>query len=92
MRVLWDITTAAAGGAAITSIAGGDPRIGAISKALSEIVRLFSPSSDELRRVFSRGAFDLARRVSRETASVAPLPDLLSRFLAADEKKALGLD
>jgi hypothetical protein len=92
MRVLWDITTAAAGGAAITSIAGGDPRIGAISKALSEIARLFSPSSDELRRVFSRGAFDLARRVSRETASVAPLPDLLSRFLAADEKKALGLD
>jgi len=87
-RMLWDIFGAAAGGAITAKLAGGDAKIGALTKAIPQMIT----SAFSVDDFFGRGAFDLARRVSEATALVRPMPELLSRFLTTSEKRALGYE
>jgi hypothetical protein len=84
--MLWDIFAAATGGAATAKLAGGDARIGALTKAIPQI---FGSAADA-RSLFHRGAFDLAGRIRNAVSAVEPMPDILSRFLTESEKQALG--
>jgi hypothetical protein len=90
LRVLWDLFSAALGGAAVAAISGGDPKVGAVTKLGAQAVEF--ATAQDARNLFRRGAFDLARRVSHEAASVEATPDLLSRFLTKPEIEALGYE
>jgi hypothetical protein len=86
LRMLWDILAAATSGAVTAKLVGADAKIGALTGATPQIIR----SVKDAPSLFRRGAFDLAGRVRDAAASVAPMPDLLSRFLSDSEKRALG--
>jgi hypothetical protein len=86
LRMLWDIFAAAGGGAATAVLSGGNAKIGALTKALPQVIG----SAADAMNLFRRGAFDLAGRVRSAASAVVPVPDLLSRFLADSEKQALG--
>jgi hypothetical protein len=86
LRMLWDIFAAASGGAVTAKLAGGDAKIGALSKAIPQIIG----SAADARSLFHRGAFDLAGRIRNAVSAVGPMPDTLSRFLTESEKQALG--
>jgi hypothetical protein len=86
LRMLWDIFAAAGGGAATAMLSGGNAKIGALTKALPQVIG----SAADAMHLFRRGAFDLAGRVRSAASAVDPVPDLLSRFLADSEKQALG--
>lgn len=91
LRMLWTLFSAGAEGAAVAAISGGNPRIGAMTKLMARVFEFaHSPSAQDARRLFHRGAFDLARHVSHEAASVEPTPELLARFLNKSESEALG--
>jgi hypothetical protein len=90
LRALWEILAAAASGAATGQLAGGSPAIGAATNTLGQLARsLPALAQDFGPALFGRGAFDLARRVRRETASVEF--DALRRLLSAEEIQTLGL-
>jgi len=89
IRVLWDIVAGGAAGAITAAISGGTPTIGAAVGAVSIASKSVPPLARELgAALFGHGAFDLARRVRRETLLVEP--GVLARLLTDAEKRALG--
>lgn len=91
VRVLWEILGAAAGGAAIGQLSGGKPIIGAATGAVAQAARSLPPLVGEFGpALFGRGAFDLARKVHRETSKVEF--DALSRLLGEEERRKLGFN
>jgi hypothetical protein len=86
LRMLWDIFAAAVGGGVTAKLAGGDAKIGALAKAIPQIIG----SAGDAPSLFRRGAFDLAGRIRNAASAVEPVPDILSRFLTESEKQALG--
>jgi len=86
LRMLWDVFAAAGGGAATAMLSGGNAKIGALTKAVPQIL---GSTADAL-SIFRCGAFDLAGRVRDAASAVSPTPDILSRFLSDSEKQALG--
>ena len=91
LRMLWELFTAGAGGAGTATISGGNPLGGAVSGVLAQIVSIVRSKTGDPRKIFRRGAFDLARRVSHEVGKVGAMPDLLPRFLTEAEKQTLGI-
>ena len=67
-------------------LAGGSAPIGALTKAVTQLIG----SAADARDLFHLGAFDLAGRVRNAAAAVDPMPDILSRFLSDSERQALG--
>ena len=89
VRVLWNLITDSITGAATAQILGGRPGVGAVIGALGGVSRSVSPLIYELGpALFSRGAFDLAKRVRREAMRVEY--DALKRLLTDAEKRKLG--
>ena len=92
-RMLWDIFAAAGSGAATATLAGGNPKVGAIVGGLAGTLNRVMPqikSTGDARMLLRLGAFDLAAYVREATMSVTPAPHLLSRFLSISERRALG--
>lgn len=91
LRVLWDLFAEAGGGAVDAAFAGGDPVIGAGAASARAMLSASMRGGREFSQLlFGRGAFDLARRVRRETMNLAPTAALLSRLLTNSEKTQLG--
>ena len=89
-RILWEILPAAAIGAGTAELVGGKPVVGAVTGAGTQVARSIAPLAQRFgRELFRLGAFDLARRVRRETARVDP--DALSRLLSESERQSLGV-
>jgi hypothetical protein len=89
-RVLWELIAGGLGGAAIALLSGGHPVVGAVIGAVGTASRSVPPLIHELGPVlFSRGAFDLARRI-RQDASLVEY-DALARLLTDAEKRNLRL-
>jgi antitoxin component of RelBE/YafQ-DinJ toxin-antitoxin module len=86
LRMLWDIFAAATGGAVTAKLAGGSAPIGAVTKALTQLIGSAADAPD----LFASGAFDLAGRVRNAAGAVDPMPNILSRFLSDSERRALG--
>ncbi|MGH7595806.1 MAG: hypothetical protein ACREOI_05605 [bacterium] len=92
IRFLWELFAEAAGGAIDAEFAGGNPFVGAATAIVQTGLTKFSDEGLEFAKIlFRRGAFDLARRVRRETMKLTPMPALLSKFLTQAEKEKLGL-
>lgn len=89
LRMLWELFATGAAGAAIATLSGGGAGVGFLVGLITRAATVFK--SSDPRKIFRRGAFDLARRVSHEVGKVQPVPDLLSRFLSEAEKQALGI-
>jgi hypothetical protein len=92
-RMLWDIFAAAGSGAVTATLAGGNPKVGAIVGSLAGTLNRAIPqikSTGDARKLFRLGAFDLAAHVRHATMSVTPAPDQLLQFLSNSEKRALG--
>jgi hypothetical protein len=90
IRILWDITSSLAAGAAIAAISGGSPVVGAVTGGVGQmarsapsLVREFGPA------LFGKGAFDLAKRIRRAALGVDPRA--LERILSSSERQQLGL-
>jgi hypothetical protein len=90
IRVLWDMAASAVAGAGIAALSGVKPFIGAVTGTITSAARS-TPSllQDFGPALFGRGAFDLARRVQRETSKVEF--DSLVRFLSDEEREDLGV-
>jgi hypothetical protein len=88
LQILWEFFLAGFGGAAIGSLAGS-PAAGTVTALVGQTIRTVQKSADLASILLGRGAFDLARRVRRETARI----DLgaLHAMLTKSEKKALNL-
>jgi hypothetical protein len=88
VQFLWNLCSAALGGAAIGQLSGGNPEIGAAVGLVGETVRIVQKEIN-WQRICGVGAFDLGKRVRREVE----LADVskLSLFLSQTEKTALGL-
>jgi len=92
MRFLWELFAGAAGGAIDAEFSGGNPFVGAVTATVRTGLTKFTDNGLELGKIlFRRGAFDLARRVRRETMKLTPMPALLAKFLTQAEKEKLGL-
>jgi hypothetical protein len=83
LRMLWDIFAAAGGGAATATLSGGNAKIGALTKALPQVIG----SAADAMNFFRRGAFDLAGRVRSAASAVGPVPDLYLAFLPIRRSK-----
>jgi hypothetical protein len=71
IRVLWEVLAAAAAGGATGLLSGGSPSIGAATNVVGQLARALPGYAHEFgSAIFGRGAFDLARRVRRESAQV----------------------
>ncbi|MFA6999999.1 MAG: hypothetical protein WC241_02670 [Candidatus Paceibacterota bacterium] len=89
IRVLWDLIAGSVTGAFIALTSGSDPSDGAVTGALSMASRSVPPLINELGPVmFGRGAFDLAKRVRKESLRVEY--GALARLLTTAEKHKLG--
>lgn len=89
VRFLWDIIVGAGSGAAVGSVSGSGVPTGAatgtitqIARSLPEMLHEFGPT------LFSRGTFDLAKKVRRETLKIKL--DTLTRILTEAEKRSLS--
>ncbi len=90
LRVLWDLIAGSLAGAATAMISGAPPNIGAAIGAVGAASSSVPPLINELGpALFSRGTFDLARRIQQETLRVEY--DALKRLLTDKEKRKLGL-
>ena len=90
VRVLWDFAGGGVTGGATALLSGGHPGVGAAIGALGMASRSVLPLIYELGpALFGRGAFDLARRVRKETM----LSDYssLARLLTDKEKEKLKI-
>jgi hypothetical protein len=89
-RILWEILPAAAIGAGTAKISGIKPVVGAVTGAGAQVARSVAPLAQRFgRELFRLGAFDLARRIRRETGRVNP--GALSRLLSESERQGLGI-
>jgi hypothetical protein len=88
-RVFWELLAAWVGGAALTGMAGGNVNVGAAGQVIAQAVRILQGQADSVQALFGRGAFDLARRVRRETARAEM--QSLRNILSQSEREALGL-
>lgn len=89
VRVLWDLIAGGVAGAFIALISGSDPSDGALTGTLTMASRSVPPLINELGpAIFSRGAFDLAKRVRKESLRIEY--DALARLLTTAEKHKLG--
>lgn len=88
LQILWEFFLAAFGGAAIGSLAGSTA-VGTVTALIGQSIRTVQKSADLSSILLGRGAFDLAKRVRRETARI----DLgaLHGMLSESEKKALNM-
>jgi hypothetical protein len=86
-RVLWNLVGSALSGAVTAGVAHGDPLIGGALGAAKAASAELASYGDLGRWLFSRGAFDLARRVRSETLKIEP--GILSRHLSAKEMARL---
>ena len=84
--MLWDIFAAAVGGGVTAKLAGGDAKIGALAKAIPQIIG----SAADAPSLFRRGAFDLAGRIRNAVSAVEPIPGILSRFLTERKNRLSG--
>lgn len=90
IRVLWDLIVGGVSGATTALISGGHPEIGAAVGVLGGGARSIPPLFQELGpALFSRGAFDLAKRVRREVGRSEY--DALAKLLSDAERSKLGL-
>jgi len=90
IRVLWDVTSGAAAGAAIAALSGGKPLVGAITGGIAQAARSAPPLGHEFgRALFGLGAFDLARRVRREVSKAER--NAIQRLVSDTERKQLLL-
>ncbi len=90
VRVLWELIAVAAAGAGTAIMLHGAPAVGAITGAMAHASRSLPTLLDEFGpALFSRGAFDLAKRVRQGTAEVRL--DARSRLLTDTEKRHLRL-
>jgi hypothetical protein len=90
IRVLWDVTSGAAAGAAIAALSGGKPLVGAITGGIAQAARSAPPLGHEFgRALFGLGAFDLARRVRREVSKIERTA--IQRLVSDKERKQLLL-
>lgn len=90
IRALWQIGTAAIGGALVGAMAG-NALAGAAGGAANQAARAIGGNEVEFRTLFRRGAFDLARRVNQNLRQFPRIPDLLRPILTEEERVALGL-
>jgi hypothetical protein len=88
LQILWEFFLAGFGGAAIGRLAGS-PAVGTVTALVGQTIRTVQRSADFASILLGRGAFDLARRVRRETTRI----DLgaLDAMLSKSEKKALKM-
>jgi hypothetical protein len=92
LRILWNVLLESGTGAAVAFISGGIPSMGAAVggvRAIAAVAPKALPDSPDA--LLRRGAYDLAARVRRATASVEPTPALVAKFLTSSEKEKLGL-
>jgi antitoxin component of RelBE/YafQ-DinJ toxin-antitoxin module len=90
IRVLWELFIGGLTGAVIANVSGGDPKIGAAVGVIGKASDELSSRVNDLGSVlFGRGAFDLARRVRKETLQIES--SALARLLTEAEKQKLGL-
>ncbi len=90
VRTLWQIGSAAVGGAAVGALQG-NPVAGAAAAVVNEAAHALG-NQGEFRALFRRGAFDLARRVNVNLQQVPRIPELMRPLLTAAERANLGLD
>jgi hypothetical protein len=90
IRVFWEMAFAAAAGAVVASGTPLGPvggaatgAIGAAARAAPKLLQEIGPA------LFGRGAFDLAKKVRRETGKVEP--GVLRRLLSQSELQAFGI-
>lgn len=88
LRVLWDLAASTVAGVAIAAFSAGKPIVGAITGAITSTARSASTVLEFGPALFGRGAFDLARRVARETSKVEF--DALARLISDEEREDLG--
>jgi hypothetical protein len=90
-RVLWDLVVGGMAEAATAMVSGGRPSVGAtIGAVIRAAAKSVPPLIYELGpALLGRGAFDLARRIRRETLHIEY--DALARLLTDAEKQRLGL-
>jgi len=89
VRVLWDILAGGVAGGGIAAVTGMNPIASAVTGAITQATRTVPAFAHEFgSMLFGRGAFDLARRVRRETSKVEF--ESLSRLLTDAEKGKLA--
>ena len=90
IRVLWELLIRGLTGAVIAGVSGGNAKIGAAVGLIGKASNELSSHANNLGTVlFARGAFDLARRIRKETLRIES--SALARLLTETEKEKLEL-
>ena len=91
VRICWEIMAAAAAGAGIAELSGGNPIIGTVTGTATQLARSVPALAHEFGpALFGRGAFNLANQIRHEVQHIEF--DALSRLLTVAEKRKLGLE
>lgn len=89
MRIFWDAFVGGMGGALVAAISGGQAAIGAATAVVGRAISEVQKNQNFGQMLFSRGGFDLARRIRRELNRLER--DRLRTFLSETEQKVLGI-